>query len=65
MTLEKMILGLLAMHNNRTKDYPVVITLKEPHVGPSPHTEVTGVLLGFDWDKGKVVLFLKDDVRKV
>ena len=61
MTLETFIETLLKYHNDRRKDWTVVVETHEPSIGPSPCSVVRSVI---DWDAGKIVIRTEDVLTK-
>jgi len=45
-------------------DDEVVIVIKEPSMGATPSTNITGTFHGFDWDAGKVLIYTEDNLRR-
>lgn len=50
-------LGLILSHQDRKDDdLDVVVEIKEPWVGATPAIGIKQISVGFDWDKGRLIL---------
>lgn len=45
-------------------DLSVEVVLNQSSIGATPTSQVDCVLLGFDWDTGKLMLYTKDQIVK-
>ena len=44
---------------------PVVIKVRRPSVGPGAAQECSSAQMGFDWDRGKFIIFPQMDIAKL
>jgi hypothetical protein len=45
-------------------DYPVMVKIDNPQVGPIAMTKVRKISLGFDFERGKVIIWTADPIRR-
>jgi hypothetical protein len=58
----KQYLDFLLDINPKNSELEIVVRLNEPSHGPTASTDVIGIVNGFDWNSGKVIISTDDDI---